>query len=90
MAHWTNTDAKSRFNELIDQASTEGPQIITRNGVDVAVVIPFSEWTPPPTAPRLSLKELLLSPDSRLGFDLDELLPPRGEFRLREPPSFDE
>lgn len=90
MAHWTSDDAQSRFSELMDQISTEGPQIITRNGVEVAVVIPFSEWTPPPTVSRRSLKEFLLSPDARLDFDLDELLPPRGKLKLREPPSFDD
>jgi antitoxin Phd len=77
MAHWTSTDAKSKFGALINQTRTEGAQIITRNGVDVAVVIPFSEWTPPPSAPRLTVKEWLLYPGAR--FDLDELIPPRGE-----------
>lgn len=90
MAHWTSTDAKSKFGALINQTRTEGAQIITRNGVDVAVVIPFSEWTPPPTVSRRSLKEFLLSPDARLDFDLDELLPPRGKLKLREPPRFDD
>lgn len=90
MAHWTSTSAKSKFSALINQACTEGAQIITRNGVEVAVVIPFSEWNPPPAAPRLSLKEWLLYPGARFDFDLDELLPPRGELKLREPPTFDD
>ena len=83
MAHWTSTDAKSKFSVLINQTCAEGAQIITRSGVEVAVVIPFSEWTP-----RLTLKEWLLYPGAR--FDLDELLPPRGKLKLREPPSFDD
>ena len=88
MAHWTSTDAKSKFSALINQTCAEGAQIITRSGVEVAVVIPFSEWPPPPATPRLTLKEWLLYPGAR--FDLDELLPPRGKLKLREPPSFDD
>ena len=36
---WQVQDAKQRFSELLRCAHAEGPQIITRHGQEVAVVI---------------------------------------------------
>jgi prevent-host-death family protein len=36
--------AKAKFNEVLKQAETSGPQIITRNGRAVAVVVGAEEW----------------------------------------------
>jgi prevent-host-death family protein len=37
-------DAKARLSELIDRAISDGPQIITRNGHETAVVVSAREW----------------------------------------------
>lgn len=45
MAHtWQLQEAKSRFSEVIDDALNDGPQVITRRGVETAVVIGIKEY----------------------------------------------
>ena len=41
---WPVQDAKQRFSELIRTASTDGPQVVTRHGEDIAVVIDIAEY----------------------------------------------
>lgn len=38
--HWQIQDAKQRFSEMIRAVAHEGPQVITRHGEDVAVIVP--------------------------------------------------
>lgn len=40
---WPLAEAKARFSELIARAQ-EGPQVITRNGRETAVVVSTEEW----------------------------------------------
>lgn len=42
--NWSVAQAKARFSEVIDKAATEGPQHVTRNGKEAAVVVSASEW----------------------------------------------
>jgi prevent-host-death family protein len=42
--HWQIQDAKQRFSEMIRAVTSEGPQIITRHGQDVAIVIEIGEY----------------------------------------------
>ncbi|MFI6788976.1 type II toxin-antitoxin system Phd/YefM family antitoxin [Nonomuraea sp. NPDC050383] len=44
MAVWQLQEAKQRFSEVVRRAHDEGPQIITRHGEDVAVVIDMAEY----------------------------------------------
>lgn len=41
---WPVADAKARLSEVIDQAISNGPQTITRNGRDAVVVVSVDEW----------------------------------------------
>jgi antitoxin Phd len=41
---WQLQEAKSKFSEVIDEALNEGPQVITRRGVETAVVLSFSDY----------------------------------------------
>ncbi len=41
---WQLQDAKNRFSEVVDEATRSGPQIITRRGVDAAVVVSAADW----------------------------------------------
>jgi prevent-host-death family protein len=41
---WTVAEAKAKFSEIIERAMSEGPQIITRNGHQAAVVVGAEEW----------------------------------------------
>ncbi len=42
---WQLQDAKNKFSEVINDAISRGPQVITRHGEQVAVVISFSDYT---------------------------------------------
>lgn len=44
MATWQLQEAKSRFSELVDQTLTNGPQTVTRRGVDTVVVVSLAEF----------------------------------------------
>lgn len=41
---WTVAQAKAKLSELIENAHTQGPQTITRNGKRTAVVVDAEEW----------------------------------------------
>ena len=84
MRRWAVQDAKARFSELLDACSSEGPQMVTKRGVEAAVLVPAAEWRRLKELARPSLKELLLTRESRG----DVLVPPRGRGRRRGPPVF--
>jgi len=44
MAAWQLQEAKTRLSELIEDAHSEGPQIITRHGAERAVVLSIEEY----------------------------------------------
>jgi antitoxin Phd len=44
MAKWQVQEAKSRFSELIEEAATKGPQIITRHGAERAVLLSVKDY----------------------------------------------
>jgi prevent-host-death family protein len=41
---WTVAEAKAKFSEVIDRARDHGPQTITRNGRETAVIVSAEEW----------------------------------------------
>ena len=82
---WQVYDAKARFSELLDTALKDGPQVVTRRGVETAVLVPIDEWKRLKGQARPSIKDILLDPNGP--DDLD--IPPRGLFRLRPPPDFE-
>lgn len=59
MMTWQLREAKNKFSELIDRATKEGPQVITRHGVEVAVVMPMAGYRKL-TAPKKRLGDFLL------------------------------
>jgi prevent-host-death family protein len=42
--YWQIQDAKQRFSEMIRAVVHDGPQIITRHGEEVAVVVDIAEY----------------------------------------------
>lgn len=76
---WPVQDAKARFSEFLDACLVEGPQMVTKRGTETAVLVPVQEWRRLQAAARPSLKELLLSNETK-----DELIiPPRGQAKRR-------
>ncbi len=41
---WTVAEAKAKFSEIIERATSEGPQTITRRGRTAAVIVAAEEW----------------------------------------------
>ena len=78
---WPVQDAKSRFSELLDTTLTEGPQIVTKRGVEAAVLLPIEQWRRLERMTRPDLKELLLAPEART----ETLTSPRQQRRRRPP-----
>ena len=54
---WQLQDAKNRFSELVNKTLNEGPQIVTRRGEEVVVIVSTEEY-----------KKLLKSQTSLLEF----------------------
>jgi antitoxin Phd len=79
LASWQVQDAKARFSEFLDASIKKGPQIVTRRGVETAVLVPIEEWNRLQKAARPSLKELLLAPEPRF----DNIIPKRRLWRRR-------
>ena len=42
--HWQIQEAKQRFSEMIRAVTSRGPQVITRHGEDIAVVVDISHF----------------------------------------------
>ena len=82
MASWQVQDAKARFSEFLNATLRKGPQVVTRRGVETAVLIPIAEWRRLQKASRPSLKSLLLGPAAPRFEDLDLQ---RGRLRRRQP-----
>jgi antitoxin Phd len=76
---WPIQDAKARFSEFVDTSLREGPQVVTRRGVEIAVLAPIDEWRRLTRSTRPSLKDLLLAPSPR--FEIE--IPKRGNLRRR-------
>jgi prevent-host-death family protein len=64
MKRWSAEDAQSRFDELLDACQDEGPQLVTRDGVVTAALIPLTKTARP------TLKELLLADEPRFELDI--------------------
>jgi antitoxin Phd len=53
MHTWQLQEAKSHFSELVDRSLREGPQLVTRRGVEAVVVIAAPEYRRLRGAPSL-------------------------------------
>ena len=80
-----STTQKARFSEFLDTALKDGPQVVTRRGVETAVLVPIDEWKRLKSNSRPNIKDILLDPNGPRDLDI----PPRGLFRLRPPPDFE-
>ena len=84
MDSWPVQDAKARFSEFLQACLTHGPQLVTKRGMETAVLVPVSQWRQLQAHSQPSLKQVLLDPAAR-----GELpIPPRGQARLRPAPEF--
>ncbi len=70
MPVWQLHEAKSRLSELLERAHRDGPQVITRHGVERAVVLSIEDYR---RLQRLtpSLKDYLLSGPKVEDFEIE-------------------
>jgi len=76
---WQVQEAKARFSEFLEASLRDGPQIVTRRGEEVAVLVAIEEWRRLKHAARPTLKQLLVAPEAR--FEIS--IPERGGLRSR-------
>jgi prevent-host-death family protein len=84
---WQLQEAKQRFSELVRHARSHGPQVVTRHGEEVAVVVSIEEYRRL-TDELPSFKDFLLAAPDLEALDIDrsrerarvvELTPPAGD-----------
>lgn len=85
MNAWQLQDAKARFSEFLDAALKKGPQVVTRRGVETAVLVPIDEWHRLQRESRPDIKQLLLGPGPRFR----NIVPKRGMWKRLPPTNFD-
>jgi prevent-host-death family protein len=44
LERWPLQDAKNRFSELVETVLEDGPQVVTRRGVDTVVIVPAATY----------------------------------------------
>ena len=79
---WQVQKAKARFSEMLDSSMDQGPQIVTKRGVEAAVLVRIDEWRRLRKLARRDIRQLLLAPEART----DQLAPGRPSHRRLEPP----
>lgn len=76
---WKVYDAKARFSEFLDATLKHGPQVLTRRGVETAVLVPIDEWNHLKAQAKQSIPDPLLAPDG----PHDIYIPARKRLKLR-------
>ena len=78
---WPVQEAKAKFSELLETTLAEGPQVVTKRGLEAAVLLPIEHWRRLEQMTRPDLKELLLATEART----ENLAAPRVKRHHRTP-----
>lgn len=84
MKQWQLQAAKARFSEFLDAALKDGPQVVTRRGVEEAVLVPIEEWRRLQCERQPNIKDWLLAEGPRF----EDIVPKRGGWNSRPPIDF--
>jgi len=71
---WQLQEAKQKFSELVRRAEKEGPQVVTRHGEEVVVVVPAEEYrrmSGRDGEKKMDFKEFLMSAPDLSVLDLE-------------------
>lgn len=82
---WQVREAKTRFSAFLEASTKEGPQIVTKRGVETAVLVSIEQWRRLRKFQQPDLKALLLAPEART----DKLVPRRAQHGHRPTPAFE-
>lgn len=64
-AQWTVEQVQDQFDEMLDRSQSEGPQFVTREGLEVAVLVSIGDWERVRHLTVPTVKELLLADEPR-------------------------
>ena len=67
---WQLQEAKQKFSQLVQRTLSEGPQVVTRHGEEVVVVVPADEYRRL-TGGKLDFKAFLMSAPDLSPLELD-------------------
>jgi antitoxin Phd len=81
VARWQVQEAKMRLSQVIEEAQSKGPQMITRHGVDRAVVLSIDDFRTL-SAHKPDLREYLLGGPKVDDFELEPDRDPGREISL--------
>jgi antitoxin Phd len=84
MSSWQLQEAKARFSDFLNAALQKGAQVVTRRGVEAAVLVPIEEWRRLQKMRPSGIKELLLT-----GPRFKNLVPRRRKLKRRTPVEFE-
>jgi antitoxin Phd len=70
---WQLQEAKQKFSELVRRTLEEGPQVVTRHGEEVVVVVPVEEFRrmSKDGEKKMDFKEFLMSAPDLSVLDLE-------------------
>lgn len=72
MKVWPARDAKARFSELLRASLSDGPQMVSLRGRQVAVLVSVDEWQRLQHRAQPSLTDLLLADEPRFDLTLND------------------
>jgi len=84
MSTWPVQDAKARFSEFLQACLTSGPQLVSKRGVEAAVLVPVAQWRQLQANSQPSLKQVLLDTSAQC----ELVTVQRGSGQRRPPVSF--
>jgi prevent-host-death family protein len=71
MQHWQLQEAKNKFSAVIEKALSDGPQIVTRRGVETVVILSAEKYREL-IKPKIGLVDFMQrSPLKGVDLDLD-------------------
>lgn len=75
---WQVQDAKQRFSSLVEAARTGGPQVVTRHGREVAVVVSIEDYAAMGGGSvKAALRDLADAADAEFDRTLSEIIAER-------------
>ena len=79
---WSVADAKARLSELVDRAVSDGPQVITRRGREIVIVVSAEEWHRKSSRAGSLAEFLAASPLRDSGLDAERVAAPARDVTL--------
>ena len=81
---WESDELSAHFKDLLEETWVKGPQTVSSDGTDLAVVVHIDHWKLMQERTNPTLKEVLLGPGPRG----DTPIPSRKDYRPRPIPDF--